>query len=63
MPLLLPLLYFELLTLFLTNMDLLTEIETELELSPQDALKVYYFMDRKLKEAFTTAQQSVNLNP
>mgnify|MGYP006049421275 FL=1 len=44
-------------------MDLPTEIETELELSPQDALKVYYFMDRKLKEAFTTAQQSVNLNP
>ena len=63
MPLLLPLLYSELLTLFLTNMDLLTEIETELEPPPQDALKVHYFMDRKLKEAFSAAQQAVNLNP
>lgn len=44
-------------------MDLLTEIETELELPPQDALKVYYFVDRKLKEAFSAAQQAVNLNP
>ena len=52
MPQLHPLLYFELLTLFLTNMDLLTEIETELELSKTDSLKVYYFIVRKLKEAF-----------
>lgn len=44
-------------------MDLLTEIETELELSQADSLKVYYFMDRKLKEAFSAAQQSVTLNP
>jgi hypothetical protein len=44
-------------------MDLLTEIETELELSQADSLKVYYFMDKKLKEAFSAAQQAVNLNP
>ncbi len=44
-------------------MDLLTEIESELELSPAGSLKVYYFMDRKLKEAFSAAQQAVNLNP
>ena len=44
-------------------MDLLTEIQTELELSPQDALKVYYFVDKKLKDAFTAAQQVVNRNP
>lgn len=44
-------------------MDLLTEIQTELELSPQDALKVYYFVDKKLKDAFSVAQQAVNLNP
>lgn len=44
-------------------MDLLTEIETELELSKADSLKVYYFVDKKPKDAFSAAQQAVNLNP